>query len=150
MKLLRPPFSRVADGAVECFCSTCDAYLPRNAFHDGKIKRKARCCKKCHNRQQKRRRASSAAARMLHALKNRIHALGQHELARAWEAADVEAALRRCGHREPWPGKLTLVAVDPAAPMRPDNTRAMPTRRARARGRHHRRRGIAAGSVGKR
>jgi hypothetical protein len=148
MKLLRPPFSRVADGAVQCFCSTCDAYLPRTAFHAGKLKRKARCCKKCHSRKQQRRRASSAVARMLYALKNRIHALGHHELARAWEAADVEAALLRGGHRKPWPAKLTLVAVDPAAPLRPANTRAMPTRLAR--GRHHRRRrGIAAESTDK-
>jgi len=64
---------------------------------------------------QKRRRASSAVVRMLYALKNRIHALGQHELARAWEVADVEAVLRRCGLQGPWPGKLTLVTADPAA-----------------------------------
>ena len=58
------------------------------------------------------------------------------------------AMLRRGGHRKPWPAKLTLVAVDPAAPLRPANTRAMPTRLAR--GRHHRRRrGIAAESTDK-
>jgi len=140
MKDLRPPYTRVlADGTVQCYCSSCGAYRAETGFYASMRAKKARRCKACcfRKQQQQQRRASTAAGRMLHSVRARLRAEGQHELGRAWELSDVEAVLDRFGHCPPYfaKGRLCLVRIDPAAPLRPDNARPMFTRRAR--GRHH-------------
>ena len=131
MKQLRPPYTTTVDGVAYCFCAQCGAYRARGEFYATALAKQARCCKGCWRRNQRRRRSSSAPARMLHSLRNRLRAGGHGELARAWELVDVEAVLRRCGHIEPYHegGPLSIVPLDPAAPLHPHNARAVPRRR---------------------
>ena len=140
MKVPRPPYTKQtsddANGNAQFsyYCAQCSKYCPATAFYKSALAKKARKCKRHWQGGAYKRRMTSPLGRMLLSLRARLHAAGEPELARAWEIRDIEAVLRRFGHREPY-DKLCIVGIKGAVPRNPDEARPMLS--SMARGRHH-------------
>ena len=93
------------------YCARCRKYCPATAFYKCALAKKARRCKRHWQRAAYKQRMPSPLGRMLLSVRARLNAAGEPELARAWELSDVEAVLRRFGHRAPY-DKLCIVGID--------------------------------------